>query len=127
MTCFSGSGSERRNYAMQYLVTGEFVDPGPLLPPDQIVGMMRQAILPSHDVVRNLMSEGKIIAGGYAVGERAAAFIFEAESNAELDALLQSLPNWGLVKIKVTPLEDVGSRSERDRQFTEQMEQSLQR
>ncbi len=49
---------------MQYLVTGEFVDPGPLLPPDQFVGVIRQAVLPSHDVVKNLMSEGKILAGG---------------------------------------------------------------
>ena len=112
---------------MQYLVTGEFVDPGPLLPPDQFVGMMRQMVLPSHDVVKNLMSEGKIIAGGYAVGERAAAFIFEAESNAELDALLQSIPYWGLIKIKVTPLEEVEGRQERDRQQVDQIEQSLQR
>ncbi len=110
---------------MQYLVTGEFVDPGPLLPPDQFVGMMRQMVLPSHDVIKDLMSEGKIIGGGYAVGERAAAFIFEAESNAELDALLQSLPYRGLVKIKVTPLEDVEGRQERDRQQAEQIEQML--
>jgi hypothetical protein len=29
---------------MQYLVTGEFIDPGPLLPPEQLVEMIRQAI-----------------------------------------------------------------------------------
>ncbi len=45
---------------------------------------------------------------GYAVGERAGAFIFEADSNAELDSLLESLPYWGLIKINVTPL--VGDR-----------------
>ncbi len=112
---------------MQYLVTGEFVEPGPLLPPDQLVGMIRQMVLPSHDVVKNLMSEGKIIAGGYAVGERAAAFIFEAEPNAELDALLLSIPYWGVIKIKVTPLEEVEGRQERDRQQAEQIEQTLQR
>jgi muconolactone delta-isomerase len=111
---------------VQYLVTGEFVDPGPLLPPDQLVGMMRQMVLPSHEVLKNLMSEGKIIAGGYAVGERAAAFIFEAESNAELDDLLLSLPYWGVVKFKATPLEGVEARQERDRQQTEQVEQMLQ-
>jgi muconolactone delta-isomerase len=97
---------------MQYLVTGEFIDPGPLLPPDQLVGVMRQAVLPSHDVFRNLMSEGKIVAGGYAVGERAGAFIFDVDSNAELDALVQSLPSWGLIKIKVTPLENVEALGE---------------
>lgn len=110
---------------MQYLVTGEFIEPGSLLPPDQFVGIMRQAVLPSHDVLSNLKAEGKLIAGGYSVGERAAAFIFEADSNEELDALLLGLPYWGLVKMKVTPLETIEGRRERDRQFTEQMEQSI--
>ena len=30
---------------MQYLVTGEYVEPGPLLSPDQLVGMRRMMIL----------------------------------------------------------------------------------
>jgi hypothetical protein len=50
---------------MQYLVTEELLDPGPLLPPDQLVGMMRQWVLPSMDALINLKSEGKIIAGGF--------------------------------------------------------------
>ena len=112
---------------MQYLVTGEFIDPGPLLPPDQYAAIGRQMILPSHDVLLNLKAEGKLLAGGYAVGERAGAFIFDVDSNAELDSLLMGLPFWGLVKIKVTPLEDIGGRRERDLQGAEQIEQSLQR
>lgn len=36
---------------MQYLVTGEFIDPAPLLPPEQLVGALRQAVLPSHDAL----------------------------------------------------------------------------
>jgi hypothetical protein len=36
---------------MQYLVTEELIDPGPLLTPDQLVGMMRQWVLPSMDVL----------------------------------------------------------------------------
>src|SRR4028119_683697 len=112
---------------MQCPVAGEFIGPGPLLPPDQLAGMLRQAVLPSHDVLTNLKAEGKLLAGGYAVGERAAAFIFEVDSNEELDGLLQGLPYWGLVKIKATPLQDVEGRRERDRQQAEQIEQSLQR
>ena len=112
---------------MQYLVTGEFIDPGPLLPPDQFAAIGRQMILPSHDVLLNLKAEGKLLAGVYAVGERAGAFIFDVDSNAELDSLLQGLPFWGLVKIKVTPLEDIEGRRERDLQGAEQIEQSLQR
>jgi len=37
------------------------------------------------------------------------------------------LPLWGLAKWKVTPLENLEGRTSRDRQFIEQLEQSLQR
>src|SRR5215204_4408386 len=110
---------------MQYLVTGEFVEPGPLLPPDQVAGMLRQVVVPSHDALTSLKSEGKLLAGGYSVGERAGAFVFEVDSNAELDALLQDLPHWGLLKLKATPLEEIEGRRERDRQQADQIEQTL--
>jgi hypothetical protein len=111
---------------MQYLVTEELIDPGPLLPPEQLLGIMRQWVTPSIDALINLKSEGKIIAGGVRVGERALVLIFEAESNEELDSILQSLPLWGLGKWKVTPLENLEGRNARDRQFTDELEQSLQ-
>jgi len=111
---------------MQYLVTEELINPGPQLPPDQLVGIMRQWILPSMDTLIKLKSEGKIIAGGLRVGERALVLIFEAESNEELDTILQRLPLWGLAKWKVTPLETLEGRTGRDHQHIEQLEQSLQ-
>ena len=74
-----------------------------------------------------LKSEGKINGGRVPVGERALVLIFEAESNEELDSILQRLPLWGLAKWKVTPLENLEGRTARDRQFIEQLEQSLQR
>jgi len=111
---------------MQYLVTEELINPGPLLPPDQLVGIMRQWVLPSMDTLIKLKSEGKIVAGGVPVGERALVLIFEAESHEELDTILQRLPLWGLAKWKVTPLETLEGRTGRDRQFIEQLEQSLQ-
>jgi muconolactone delta-isomerase len=120
-----GIGKEQAR--MQYLVTEELIDPGPLLPPDQLVGIMRQFVLPSMDALINLQSEGKIVAGGVRVGERALVLIFEAESNEELDSILQRLPLWGLGKWKVTPLENLEGRTARDRRFIEQLEQSLRR
>jgi len=63
---------------------------------------------------------------GLPVGERALVLIFEAESNEELDTILQRLPLWGLAKWKVTPLETLEGRTGRDRQYIEQLEQSLQ-
>ena len=89
---------------MQYLVRMDFVDPGPLLPTEQYAGMMRQVVLPGHEALKTLRSEGKIIAGGFPVGERAIAFIVESDSPKELDALLEFIPFWGITKTKVIPL-----------------------
>ncbi len=111
---------------MQYLVTQEFVDPGPLLPPDLFARMGRTAVLPGHEALMNLKSKGKVIAGGFPVGERAIAFIVEADSPKELDSLLQEIPFWGIVKTKVTALQAFEDRHDQDRQFIEQLEQSLQ-
>ena len=53
---------------MQYLVTQELVDPGPLLPPDQLLGMYRMVVLPGHEALNSLKLEGKILAGGFLSG-----------------------------------------------------------
>jgi muconolactone delta-isomerase len=111
---------------MQYLVTMDFVDPGPLLPMQQYAGITRQAVLPGHEALQALKSEGKILAGGFPVGERAIVFIVESDSPRELDELLESIPFWGITKTKVTPLQAFEDRHDQDRQATEQMEQSLQ-
>lgn len=111
---------------MQYLVTQELVDPGPLLPPDQLLGMYRTAVLPGHEALINLKSEGKILAGGYPLGERAIAFVVEADSPKELDSLLLEIPFWGITKTKVTPLQAFEDRRDKDRQFAKQLGQSLQ-
>ena len=120
-----GKWARKEDGGMQYLVTMDFVDPGPLLPTEQYVGMMRQVVLPGHEALKNLRSEGKIIAGGFPVGERAIAFIAESDSPKDLDALLEFIPFWGITKTKVTPLQDWEARHDQDRQGTEQMEQSL--
>jgi hypothetical protein len=111
---------------VQYLVTQEYVDPGPLLSPDRFLGMIRSAVLPGHEALINLKSEGKVIAGGFPVGERAIAFIVETDSPEELDSLLEEIPFWGIVKTRVTALQAFEARRDQDRQFAEQLEQSLQ-
>jgi len=111
---------------MQYLITQEFVDPGALLPPDRFLGMLRSAVLPGHEALINLKSEGKVIAGGFPLGERAIAFVVETDSPKELDSLLQEIPFWGIVKTKATALQDFEDRRDQDRQFAEQLEQMLQ-
>jgi hypothetical protein len=88
--------------------------------------MLRSAVLPGNEALINLKSEGKIIAGGFPVEERTIAFIVESDSPKELDSLLQEIPFWGIVKMKVTALQDFEDRRDQDRQFAEQLEQSLQ-
>jgi hypothetical protein len=44
---------------MQYPVTRDFVYPGSLLAPLQLLGMYRAAVLPGHEAIINLKSEGK--------------------------------------------------------------------
>ena len=121
------SGRKEDGRKMQYLVRMDFVDPGPMLPIDQYAGMMRRAVLPGHEALQALKSEGKILAGGFPVGERAIAFIVESDSPKDLDELLEFVPFWGIVKTQVTPLQAFDDRHDQDRQATEQMEQSLQR
>ena len=94
----AGESGRKEQYKVQYLVTQEYVDPGPLLPPEQLVGIMRMAVLPGHEAMENLRSEGKIVAGGFPVGERAIAFVLELDSPEEPDSLLQGIPFWGITK-----------------------------
>jgi muconolactone delta-isomerase len=112
---------------VQYLVSVESVETGPLLPPEQVIGIIRGAVLPSLEALVRMESEGKILGGGAPVGERSAAFIVEADSNDELHGLLQDLPGWGIVKTKVTPLQRFENRLEHTRQFADRMESSLPR
>jgi hypothetical protein len=104
----------------------DLVDPDPLLDPRQVLGMYKTAVFPVHEAIINLKAEGKILVGGCAVEERGTiAFIVEADSPEELDALLQRIPSWGIAKREVTPLQAFEDRRDRDRQFAEQLEQSL--
>src|SRR5215211_1600011 len=106
---------------MQYLVTMDFVDPGPLLPTEQYVGMMRQVVLPGHEALKNLRSEGKILAGGFPVGERAIAFIVESDSPKDLDALLEFILFWVITQTTATSPLVRDATHDQDRQASEQL------
>ncbi len=50
-------------------------------------------------------------ARGLPVGDRAFVFIAEAASNEELDSMLRSIPAWGVLTWKVTPLQSFAARA----------------
>lgn len=104
---------------MLYLVTGEFVDPGPLLQPQALVHLIENLVIPSFQALAKLQREGKVRAGGLHCGRRAGAFIVDVGSNRELDELLMGLPFWGIVKWEVIPMESFEDREVVERQMLE--------
>lgn len=88
---------------MLFLVTGENIDPGYLLPPDQTIQALQQAVVPSFQILAQWEQQGKL-KGGLFAGERAGGFVLEADSFEDLDSMMNHLPFFGLVKWQVKPL-----------------------
>lgn len=83
---------------MQYLVEGAR---GPLPPsPEQAITLLEGTVIPHFEYVIRLKTEGKILAGGVPVGDRAFVFIIEATSNDEADRIVRDMPAWGLLEWK---------------------------
>jgi hypothetical protein len=99
---------------MKFLVIGHYIDPGPMLPPDQLGPLAQHVILPSLEMLADWEKDGKIT-GGIFAGQRAGAFVIDSPSHEALGDLLASLPFWGVVKWDVTPLQSVRSAVKRDR------------
>lgn len=95
---------------MLYLVTGEKIEVGPPLTPQQV----EKVIIPSLKACAKLEAEKTILAGGVVAGTRVFVAVVEAESNDGVSRILQSLPFWGLLKWDVKPLESFGARAARD-------------
>jgi len=103
---------------MLYLVTGEYIENS--VSAEAFPQVWETVIRPSLELLAKMVEEKKIT-GGVLAGQKAAAFVFEAQSNEELDKTIGALPFWGLVKWHVTPLTPVRSAIERDRRSVEAM------
>jgi muconolactone delta-isomerase len=108
-----------------YLVKGEYIDPGPTLPPDKMVDLITNVIIPSHEAMVKLQKDKKIIGGGIVAGARAGYMLFEADSNEEVTRMVQSIPFWGLLNWDVIPLESFEHRLQQDKMFIEQMKKGM--
>jgi len=86
-----------------FLVMGENIDAGYLLPPEQTIQTIEQAVVPSFQILAQYAAQGKLKGGTYP-GERAGAFVIEADSFEELDNIMNHLPFFGLVKWQVKPV-----------------------
>ena len=79
---------------MQYLVEGTR---GPLPPsPEQAIALLEGVVIPAFEYVARLKAEGRMLAGGLPVGDRAFVCIIEAASNDEPDRIVREMPTWGV-------------------------------
>ena len=93
---------------------------GPLpASPEQMVALLEETVIPHFDYMIRLRTEGKILAGGLPVGDRAFVCIIEAASNDEADRLVRDMPAWGLLDWKVTPLQSIEARAEMERKVVQ--------
>ena len=106
----------------QYLVLGEGA-PG-LGTPEEGIALLENLVLPTLD---QLGANDAVLAGGLPVGERALAFIIEAESNAAADEIIRQLPMWSLITWEVTPLQSFGARAAIERGTVEHLKKILEK
>lgn len=106
---------------MKYLVIMELIGSPPASSPQEFASFLENVLIPSEEMVLKLEEEGKILAGGDLSGRRGWAFIMNAESNAELNALVSAIPEWSMMDVDVTPLDDSADRLEGIRQLLEHL------
>ncbi len=104
---------------MKYLVIGS--DGPGFTGPDEAIEVLETGILPTFAALMKLEEEGRIVAGGLPVGDRAFVFIAEADSHEELDGWLRDLPAWGALQWDVTPLQSFDARARKEHQAIEQL------
>ena len=88
----------------QYMVTMHLTRADPLLNIGRLTDIVRGAILPSLERLKDLQSKGKVLAGGHPVGQRYVVLFMEAESEDELHEMLGGLPLSELGDTTVTEL-----------------------
>jgi hypothetical protein len=106
---------------MKYLVIGN-EGPG-FFSADEAIEMLENIILPAFEELDDLETEG-VLVGGVPVGERAFAFIMEADSHDDVDRTLRSLPIWSALEWEVTPLQDFEARAHLEREILKDLKKN---
>jgi len=99
---------------MKYMVIGN-EGPG-FFTSEEAIEMLENIVIPAFEEFEDLESEGALV-GGVPIGERAFAFIIEAESHEDVDRTLRSMPIWNMLEWEVTPLVDFESRAKQEREI----------
>lgn len=108
---------------MLFLVCGEYIDAGPMMPPDKVLEVVQQAVVPSFQ----MLAANDKVKGGIFAGERAGAFMIEADSPEDLDSLMNHLPFFGLVRWDIKSLVPVGTIAQQRPRYIQDARQQMQR
>ena len=76
---------------MRFLVTIDASDIGVALPPERLVQVVDQMIVPSLEKLAQWEQEGRIHGGGYTAA-RGGVFMIDADSSEEVDQLVLACP-----------------------------------
>jgi hypothetical protein len=92
-----------------YFVTMDLeAEATPSLPVGGLARIVREAILPSVEALVPLGIEGKLVTGGYLIGEGTMVFVFEADSEEEVREMLDGLPISGVAKPEIRAMRALG-------------------
>ena len=92
-----------------YFVTMDVAEPAdPRLPVDRLANIVREAILPTVETLIPLGTQGRLVTGGYLVGEGTMVFVLEASSEEEVRKTLEELPLSGVATTKVRQMRTLG-------------------
>jgi hypothetical protein len=119
-----GEAGGRRSRNMRFLVTIDGSDVGVGMPPERLVQVLEQMVVPGIEKLAQWEQEGRIHGGGYTTA-RGGVFIIDADSSEEVDQLVTSLPYWGLVKVDVKPLISTSSMVERSRALRQRLQERV--
>lgn len=95
---------------MTFLVEIDHVKSGIAPTPEAGRSFIEQIIFPTLARAAQLVTEGRIVAGGPVVGRIALRLVFEADSAAAVDRLVSTLPLWTVADVRVIPLTGFADR-----------------
>jgi muconolactone delta-isomerase len=106
---------------MRYLVRGEFTEESPEgRTPEESDLYFQLVVRPSIEALWKLAEEKKAVRGVTA-GERESVFVVDADSSAEVERLLNSLPFRGSMKWTVSPIQSLKSALDQHRKAVQTM------
>jgi hypothetical protein len=89
---------------VRFLIDMDLVDTARPVSPQDGVDLIRRLILPTLQICSEWQNDGRLLAGGPVGAAIHLVLILDADSVAELEELVESLPAWPLMRTTVSPL-----------------------